>query len=505
MPESLGQKSVSGATWAGVSRISQQGLQTLSIAVLARLLSPGDYGVMAMGNFFVNFLQQLGDLGTGSAIIQREELSPRLTSSLFWVNVGLGMLGALVLWAAAPLAARYYHEPRVIAVLSVLALAFPATGIGIVPESLLIRNMQYKKLCIAEVGSALLGACMSITLAWKGAGVWSLVAGSLTLTLSSSLMLWMLSAWRPLWLVDWQEIRSVFRYSMNLTGFVLINYFSRNAGHLIVGRYLGTAALGYYQMAYSLLMYPLQALSSILGRVMFAALSRIQSDRERLRAVFLRYLTVLGAINVPVFLGLAIVAGPLVQVFLGTRWLPVVPLITILAPIGILQAISGPTGQIYLSTGRTDVMFRFGLVSAVVQVLGYAIGVRWGLEGVVIGWGLVSIPVSVAGVVVSHRLIDSPLKALGRNLVPVLACSLGMGGVAFAWKTFVTSLAWRPSVVLFSTVAVGALTYVIVILIFRPAFGASLARILSYSGNSSLQRIGSLYLGPETATSRPDE
>jgi PST family polysaccharide transporter len=505
MPESLGQKSVSGATWAGVSRISQQGLQTLSIAVLARLLSPADYGVMAMGNFFVNFLQQLGDLGTGSAIIQREELSPRLTSSLFWVNVGLGMLGALVLWAAAPLAARYYHEPRVVAVLSLLALAFPATGIGIVPESLLIRNMQYRRLCIAEVGSAVLGTSVAITLAWRGAGVWSLVAGSLTLTLSSSLMLWILSAWRPLWLVDWQEIRSVFHYSMNLTGFVLINYFSRNAGQLIVGRYLGSVALGYYQMAYSLLMYPLQALSSILGRVMFAALSRLQTDRERLRAVFLRYLTVVGAVSAPVFLGLMVVADPLVRVFLGQKWLPVIPLIAILAPVGILQAISSPTGQIYLSIGRTDVMFRLGLVSAVIQVLGYIIGVRWGLEGVVLCWAISSIPVSCAGVYVSHRLIDASPAKLLRNLLPVLACSLTMAAAAWAWKASTSSLAWRPSAILFSTVALGALVYLIVILIFRPAFGASLAQILSYSGNRSLQRIGSLYLGPEAATAQPEK
>ena len=503
--QSLGQKSLQGAKWSGISRLVQQGLQTVSVAVLARLLSPGDYGIMAMSGFFVNLLQQLGDLGTGSAIVQREDLSPRLTTSLFWVNVGLGLVGAILIWITAPLVAGYYHETKVIPVLSLLALAFPATGIGIVPQSLLIRHMEYRKLCIAEVGTAVLSTTIAITFAWKGAGVWSLVAGSLTLSIVSNLWMWALSGWHPQWLMDWGEIRSVFRYSFNLTGSVIVNYISRNTGHLIVGRYLGPIALGYYQMAYSLLLYPLQALSSVLGRVVFATFSRMQSDPQRLRSAFLRYLTLLAALNGPVFLGLMVVAGPLVTVFLGAKWLPVVPLITILAPVGVLQAISSPTGQIYLSTGRTDVMFKLGLVTAAIQVVGYVAGVRWGVEGVALCWAISTVPVSVLALVVSHRLIDSPLRALWRNLLPVWTCSLAMAAGAWAWKWLALGLGWRPSLVLFTTVIVGVAVYAIAVLVFRPSFGRYIAQTLSYSGNRYLERFGNSYLASEPATSSAEE
>jgi O-antigen/teichoic acid export membrane protein len=381
-------------------------------------------------------------------------------------------------------------------VVSILALTFPATGIGIVPQSLLMRNMEYRKLCVAEVGSALAGTCVAITLAWRGAGVWALVSGSLTLTASSTLLVCILSGWRPAMLFDWQEVRSVLGYSMNLTGFVLVNYFSRNAGHLIVGRYLGPVALGYYQMAYSLLLYPLQALSSVMGRVLFATFSRIQNDQARLRSAFLRYLTVLGALNAPIFLGLMVVAGPLVSVFLGARWLPVVPLITILAPVGILHAVSSPTGQIYLSVGRTDLMFRVGFAAAVVQVAGYLIGVHWGLQGVVLGWAIASIPVSCAGVLISLRLIALPVGALLRKFAPAVACSAAMAVAVLGLRHLMESHGWtQPAALLASTVCLGAVVYGALIVLVRPSFGDDLMQSVLYSGIAPLRRGANWYLG----------
>jgi O-antigen/teichoic acid export membrane protein len=200
-----------------------------------------------------------------------------------------------------------------------------------------------------------------------------------------------------------------------------------------------------------------------------------------------------------------VIAGPLVTVFLGAKWLPVVPLITILAPVGVLQAISSPTGQIYLSTGRTDVMFKIGLVNAAIQVVGYVAGVRWGVEGVALCWAISTVPVSVLALVVSHRLIDSPLRALWRNLLPVWACSLAMAAGAWAWKWLALGLGWRPSLVLFTTVIVGVAVYSIAVLVFRPSFGRYIAQTLSYSGNHYLQRFGNSYLSSEPVAAAVEE
>jgi PST family polysaccharide transporter len=488
--ESLGKKSTSGAAWAGISRGIQQGTQTLSVGFLARSLSADDYGLMSMSNFFVNFLQQLGDLGTGSAIVQREQVSPRLVSSLFWMNFLLGLVGAILLWASAPLMALYYKEPRVILPLSILALSFPLAGLGIVPQSLLVRNMEYRKLAIVEVGAAVMAALVSVVLAWNGAGVWSLVAGSLTMAVISSLLGWFYSGWLPMWVLDWGEIRSVFGFSMNLTGFVMFNYFARNTGHLIVGRYLGAAALGYYQMAYSLLLYPLQAVSSVLGRVMFAAFSRMQADPERFRLAIQRYLTLLGAVTFPVFFGMMVVAAPMITLFLGKDWLPVIPLFMIVAPFGALHSISSPTGQIYISNGRTDVMFKMGVIATVIQVAGYFAGLPWGLEGVLLGWAISSVPVALGGIYVSHRLIHAPIKPLLRGLWPPAVAALAMAVVAWGWRMLISNLGFTNMVFdLVSTILVGAIVYLVLVLLPRPAFMRDIVQILSYSDNAVFARL----------------
>lgn len=486
----LGEKSASGAAWAGISRVVQQGTQTVSVGVLARLVAPEDYGLMSMSGFFVNFLQQLGDMGTGSAIIQREHVSERLNSSLFWLNAAMGLLGAMLLWIAAPAIALFYRTPGVVAPLSVLALSFPLFGIGIVPQALLVRHMEYRKLFIVEVSAAVIPALISVVAAWYGAGVWSLIAGSLAMAAINSLLAWIYSGWMPQRVFDWGEIRSVLGFSMNLTGFVLVNYFSRNTGHLIIGRYLGAEALGYYQMAYSLLLYPLQAINSVLGRVMFATFARLQTDMPRFRSAILRTLTLIGAVAFPVFLGLMIVAEPMIRLFLGPKWGPVIPLFILVAPFGALHSISSPIGQIYLSTGRTDIMFRVGLMGMVLQVLGYFAGLPWGIEGVLLGWALASVPVAITNILVSYRLIQAPVGELLRELSKPLAATLAMAAAAWGWRMLLQNVGLtNPVLDLASTAAIGGVVYVSVVLFSRASFLREVLQLLSYSSNTRVMRL----------------
>lgn len=498
---SLGKKSASGASWASISRVVQQVTQTVSVGVLARLLSLDDYGLMGMSGVFVNFLQQLGDMGTGSAIVQREHVSERLNSSLFWVNAAMGLVGAVLLWVAAPAIALFYRTPGVMGPISVLALSFPLYGIGIVPQALLVRRMEYRKLFVVEVSAAVVSALIAIVAAWNGAGVWSLVAGSVSLAAINSLLAWVYSGWMPQGVFDWGEIRSVLGFSMNLTGFVLVNYFSRNTGHLIIGRYLGPAAAGSYYMAYTLLLYPLQAVSSVLGRVMFATFARIRSDPERFRSAMRRYLTFLGAVSFPVFLGLTVVADPMIRLFLSEKWIPVIPLFMLVAPFGALHSISSPAGQIYLSTGRTDIMLRMGVIGMIVQVSGYFAGLPWGTRGVLLGWALASVPVGVANIMVSHRLIDSSVKDLARELSKPALATLVMTAATWGWRLLLRNMGWTDPVLdLGSTVIVGALVYIGIVLVLRASFLRDVAQFLSYTSNpfaARLRRRLDLFVSPE--------
>ena len=492
-PASLTQKTVSGAAWSGISRAVQQGLQLLSTMVLARLLGPSAYGLMAMASFFTNFLQQISDLGTGSAVIQREHLEERFLSSVFWLNVAAGSLAALIVWIISPWAVRIYREPELARVLAVLALSFPITGAGIVQQSLLIRAMEFRKLAVVEVGSSALSAVVGVVLAWKGAGVWSLVASSLTLTSASTILSWLFSGWWPRMAPVWREIASIASFSLNLTGFVVVNYFARNAGHLIVGRVLGAAALGYYQMAYTTMLYPLQNVTGVLGRVLFSAFAQIQHDNERFRAGYLRSSAVIAAITFPMMLGIMVTASPLVSVILGAKWAPVAPLLLFLAPVGLFQSVASTVGQIFLAKGRTDWMFRLVLVFAPVQIAGYLAGSPWGIEGVAIGYAVANLVLAYPTFAVPFRLVGLRVSALLATLAPGAAIAFAMALVALGWRMGVEFLGAQPRLVLSTTVLVGIVAYGVLLLRFRPPVLTDLAQLLAHTRLPALQRIAGKY------------
>ncbi len=493
-PASLTQKTVSGAAWSGVSRAVQQGVQLLSTMILARLLGPSVYGLMAMASFFTNLLQQIGDLGTGSAVIQRDRLEERFLSSVFWLNVAAGSVAAVIVWIISPWAVKIYREPELARVLSVLALSFPIAGAGIVQQALLVRAMEFRKLAVVEIGSAALSALVGIVLAWNGAGVWSLVASSLTLTTTSTLLSWLLSGWWPRLAADWSEIASIASFSLNLTGFVVVNYFARNAGHLVVGRLLGSVALGYYQMAYTTMLYPVQNVTSVLGRVLFSALAQIQNDHERFRAGYLRASAVIAAITFPMMLGIMVTATPLVTVVLGAKWAPVAPLLLFLAPVGLFQSVASPVGQIFLAKGRTDLMLRLALFFGPVQIAGYLAGSPWGLQGVAIGYAVANLVLAYPNFAVPFRLVSLRLSALLAALAPGAAIAAAMAAGALGWRMGLE--AWgeqRPRLVLITTVLVGILVYVALLLKFRPPVLADLAQMLAHTRVGALRRLASKY------------
>lgn len=486
----LGSRTVKGASWSAVSRVGQQILQVISMGILARLLGPGAYGLMAMATSFLNFLQQIGDMGTGSAVIQRDQLDDALTDSIFWFNILVGALAGALILAITPLAVLFYREPQVAPVLRTLSLTVPLTALGIVHQSLLIRHMEYRKLAIIELGTGLLASLSAVIAAWKGAGVWSLVLAAIVNTGATSILSWFLCGWRPTRHIDLKQIRSVASYSFNLSGFVVVNYFARNAGHFFVGRFLGATALGYYQLAYTLMLYPLQNITGVLGRVLFSAFARIQHDNERLSSGFVRVISVINAITAPMMLGLFITVDPLIRVFLGGKWLPLVPLVSWLAPVGLMQSVSSPVGQIYLAKGRTDLMFRVGTVSTICQVLSYIAGIPWGVQGVVISYALVNIPMFFLGTFFPFRLIGLRYRVLFASLRPAFLLSVVMTVCVAVWRFGLEGLGLHHApTLLASTVAVGVLVYGGLMLVRKPPVVEDLLRPFAESGWPPLQRL----------------
>ena len=488
--KTLSQEALAGTGWSALSTVVRQALSFGSVALLARLLGPSAYGLIGMATILTAFLSVFRDLGTMSAVIQRPTLSARLLSSLFWVNCGIGAALSLIAIAVSVPAAAFFHEPQLGGIIRTLAATFLLTSAGMMPYALLSRHMAFKKLAIADLVSTATGYAVAIPAALWGYGVWSLVFSNITTAAVASGMYWMFSNWRPSWEFDRGEVSSVARFSLNLSGFSLVNYFSRNADNLIIGRVLGSVELGYYQMAYNLMMYPIQNLTQVLGQVLFPAFARIQNDDERFRSAYVRSSLLLALVTFPVVAGLGVVADPLIRTMLGPKWVPAILLFQILAPVGLVQSVLSSVGHIYTAKGRTDWMFRWGVYAGVIFVTAFLIGVRWGAVGVATAYGAsffllimypcVAIPFSLIGLRVSDyfRQFVPQLAVTG---VMVIACALWLRSLDLVLVT-------NAVVRLTTTVVLGIVVYTGTMLRLRPAVIGHLEDLMQQSENALLHR-----------------
>ncbi|MBP2677046.1 MAG: rane protein involved in the export of O-antigen and teichoic acid, partial [Deltaproteobacteria bacterium] len=394
-----------GLQWSTASQFFRQGVQVLTTILLARLLSPSDFGLVSMAAVVIAFVQVFGDLGTASAVIQRKHVSRDFLSSIFWGNVLFGIVVTAVVAALAPLAAAFFGDPRVASILQVLSLGFLAGGLGSVQKAVMERDLAFRRLAYLETAATAAGAVVGIWLALSGAGVWSLAWQSVATAAATTALFWFGTRWRPGWIFRWPEVRSVSSYSLHLTGFNVLNYFARNADYILIGRFLGAVPLGYYTLAYRIMFYPLQNISTVVGRVALPLFSRIQEDDGAFRSGYVKANCGIALAVVPMMLGLWALAEPAVLLLFGPRWAPVVPLVLILAPIGMLQSVGSTVGTIYQVKGRTDLMLRWGIGAGALAVFSFAVGLRWGVVGVAASYAVASLLLAYPNFAIPFRLI----------------------------------------------------------------------------------------------------
>lgn len=412
----LKQKAVRSVQWSSLSQVVRQVVQFGSLAVLAVLLSPDDFGLLSMALVITGMMDLFKDLGTRVAIIQKTDATPQFLSSIFWVNAGVGTIAALLILLSAPLISIIYNESRLTPILQILAINFPISGLGISLKAHLEKSISFGLLGIIESGSAILGAITAITLAILDYGVWALVAQSLVATVCTTLFSWILSGWRPHFVFDWQEIRGVLGFSMNYTGFTVLNYIARNIDYFLIGRYLGKEALGYYTLAYRIMVYPVQNISYIVNRVMYPVLSKVQEDNDKISRAFLQIAGGIALLSIPLMLGVMALSDPFVNIVLGEKWLPVIGLLVILAPVGMLQSINGTVGAIYLIKNRTDTLFWWGVFSTIITIVAFVIGLQYGITGMAWAYLVTSLILFYPSYKIPLRLIN--LKV--RNVLSVI-------------------------------------------------------------------------------------
>lgn len=419
------QAAASGFAWSTFSQVCRLGTQIVGLVILARLLPAADFGLLAMASVVTGFASLFRDFGTAAALIQARDLSPSLLDSVFWFNIILGISIALIVVLVAPVVAMFFFEPRLTGVLWWLALTFPVSSASLVQQALMERSSDFKPVGIIEAAAASSGLFSAIVCAVAGLGVYSLVAQSLVSACVGSVCMWGKSRWRPGRHGCTSEIRRIAGLSGNLVGFNIFNYFARNSDNMIIGHVLGTVELGYYTMAYRLMLWPLQNISSVVTRALLPVFSRMQTEPERLGAAYLRASTAITFVCAPLMLGLLVLREPFVSVALGSRWMPVAELLTWLAPVGLLQSMISPLGSVYIATGRTDLFFRWGLLAGSITVFSFAVGIQWGLRGLVIAYTVSTVVLFVPSFLIPMRLLRMRLILLLRSLLrPVLVASI---------------------------------------------------------------------------------
>ena len=435
----LKHQAAKGVKWAAISRAGRLGAQFLTTAILARLLSPDDFGLVGMALVVLGFLNIFKDLGTSAAIIQRKEIEDPLISSIFWLNVGFGAVATTILFAGAPLIAWFYHEPRLTSVMQVFATTFILSGLGIVQNALLQRSLAFNKLAKIELTAIIFGSTLGITLAAMGAGVWSLVIQTISTVFLTTVFLWLQSNWRPKLKFDWTELKTILSYSLNLTGFNILNFLSRNTDYLLIGRYLGATALGYYTLAYQILLFPVQNISAVVSKVMFPVYSKIQTDNAYFSRVYLDVASTIAFFTFPLMMGAFLLAHPLVSVIFGEKWAQSAFLIQILAPVGAIQSIAATVGLIYQAKGKTDWLLRWGIFSVSIVIVAFLVGIRYGLIGVALAYSGAIMLLTYPSFAIPFRLIKLKFLDLVEVLKLHLLNTLAMGLIIYTYLIFFSS------------------------------------------------------------------
>lgn len=450
---------VRNVRWVGMIQATRISVQLLGLLVLSRLLTPADFGLVAIVFAINNFALLLRDMGTAAAIIQRDVLDEQTTLTAHWTNCFIGIaLSAILLALSLPLAA-IFKAPGLAPLVQLSAVSFPFLSGSTVHQALLERASKFATVARIEITALLTGFAVAVAAAYMGAGAYSLVLQTLVVAVVSALQFWIASDLKIKWGWSREHAKGLWRFSGSLFGFNLVNYFARNADTMIIGRMLGPASLGPYSLAYRVMLFPLQNLTFVATRALFPMMSRHQNSPRELGALHLRLLSVISFFTAPMMAGLFVLREPFVAVALGDTWSMVAVLILWLAPIGFIQSLVSAGGVVFTALARNDLLFRLGLFSTVLHVTAFVGGVHWGVTGVAAAYLIATLVNSVLSFGVLMHLMQQPVHRLLGAVLPAVAKALVMAVILYFADVELRALHMPPLLRLLGLSVAGGLIF----------------------------------------------
>jgi O-antigen/teichoic acid export membrane protein len=467
---------VSGVKWTSASSFVTALLALVQTAILAHLLTPSDFGLVAAAVIVVGFGQAYADVGLSQAIIARQTTDRAVLSSLYWTNVLAGVVVFGLVLAATPLFVAFFDEPRLGSLLPVAALVFLVTPIGYQFQILLQRDLAFSRLAKIEVAAAVVGLAVAVATATGGAGAYALVWSSLARAGAMTVLLVGLGfrAWRPALHLRRADLGGYMGFGLYQMGERSINYLSANVDYLLIGRFLGVEALGFYSIAYQLVTKPLFQLNPVLTRVAFPAFAKRQDDLAALRRGYEQVIRLIGFLVIPLLTGLAVSAPAFVPFVLGDGWDESVRLVQILCLLGILKSLMNPVGSLLLARNRPDLGFNVNAGALLVTIVALSAATAWGVTAVAAANTAVTAATFAVWMLVLERVVGFGWRdyrsAIRRSAANSAVMGLVMLAAYLALRPYV-----GPAAMTLILTLLGASTYVALVMRFERSYLVELA------------------------------
>lgn len=461
-------KVLSNLFWRFSERTAAQGVSFIVSIVLARLLTPEDYGLIGLITVFISIATIFVSSGFGNALIQKENTTQTDFSSVFYFGILMGIIMYIILFFTAPFIADFYNEPLLILVIRVLSLSLIIAGINSVQQAYVSKTMQFKRFFYSTIIGTVISAIIGIYMAYKGFGVWALIAQNLSNQIIDTCVLWFTVKWRPTFEFSFSEMKKMFDYGWKLLFSSLLDTVYNNLYSLVIGKFYSAKDLGYYNRGRNIPNMVITNINGSIQSVIFPALSNCQGDKVRLKAMVRRSIMTSTYLIMPAMIGLAAVAEPLTILLLTEKWLPSVPFMQFSCFILAFWPIHTANLQAINAVGRSDIFLKLEIIKKIIGFTIMVVSIPFGLYVMMIGNCFSAVVSSILNASPNRKLLNYGYREQIKDILPALLLSLFMGGVVLLW-TF-TDLS--NILILICQVVTGVIVYFI---------GSKLLKLESYT------------------------
>lgn len=459
MAEDLKKETAKGVIWSGVDKIANGGILFLANIILARLLTPKDFGLLAIIAIFVQISQTFIDSGFSNALIQKKDRSQADYSTVFFFNLAISTSFYIILFFCSPLISHFFEDEKLTLLTRVVGLNLIIGALVSVHKTRLTVQLRFKIQAVISLIASVTSAIIAIALAYKGSGVWSLVLLTLINITLQTTLIYTFIKWKPSLVFSKESFHRLFSYSSKLLGASLIHLLYRNIYPIVIGKKFSPIELGYFNRADTFAQYTPSTIGSVISRVAFPIFSRIQDDNSRLRNAYSQYIIFSSLLIFPILIGLMVLAEPLTLLILKEKWLPMVPMLQILCLDWMTDHLCSINLNILYVKGRSDLAFKLEIIKKTIAIIIFFISIYWGIIGVCWGRVVYSCFAVYLNSFYTKRLIGISLWQQLKDIAIPLLQAIIMGGIVWIYSHFVYNL----SISVLTSVLIGFIAYVIII------------------------------------------